>query len=41
MTISEVSKKYNVSKRSINRWRSNGTERKKGSGRKFKDPVLY
>lgn len=36
MTISEVPRKYNVSKRSINRWRSNGAERKKGSGRKFR-----
>ena len=35
-----VSSKYNVSIRNLVRWKKLGIERKKGSGRKFKDPYL-
>ena len=35
-----VAKKFGVSIRSINRWVKAGTIRKKGSGRKYKDPNL-
>lgn len=40
MSNSEVSKKYNVSLRNVTRWKKEGIERKKGSGRKYKDPLL-
>lgn len=40
MRMTEVAKKYNVSKRSLTRWKANGIERKKGSGRKLKDQSL-
>ena len=36
----EISRKYNISLRNVTRWRKEGVERKKGSGRKFKDPTL-
>ena len=35
-----VSSKYNVSIRNLVRWKKLGIERKKGSGRKYKDPYL-
>lgn len=40
MRTSEVSEKYGISSRNINRWKKIGILRKKGSGRKFKDPSL-
>ena len=40
MSNIEVSKKYKVSLRNVTRWRKEGIERKKGSGRRFKDPSL-
>ena len=36
----EISRKYNISLRNVTRWRKEGVERKKGSGRKYKDPTL-
>lgn len=40
MRTVEVAKKYGISTRNVNRWKKKGIERKKGSGRKFKDPRL-
>ena len=40
MRTAEVAKKYGISTRNVNRWKKKGIERKKGSGRKFKDPRL-
>lgn len=40
MKTRDVSKKYGISTRNINRWKKIGILRKKGSGRKFKDPKL-
>lgn len=39
-SIKNISLKYNVSIRNLTRWKKQGIERKKGSGRKFKDPYL-
>ncbi len=39
-SIKNISLKYNVSVRNLTRWKKQGIERKKGSGRKFKDPNL-
>ena len=39
-SIRNISLKYNVSIRNLTRWKKKGIERKKGSGRKFKDPKL-
>ena len=39
-SIKNISLKYNVSIRNLTRWKKQGIERKKGSGRKFKDPNL-
>ena len=39
-SIKNISLKYNVSVRNLTRWKKQGIERKKGSGRKFKDPYL-
>ena len=40
MRTVEVAKKYGISTRNVNRWKKKGIQRKKGSGRKFKDPRL-
>jgi hypothetical protein len=40
LTTKEVANKYHVSVRNITRWKKSGIDRKKGSGRKFKDPDL-
>ena len=40
MRTIEVAKKYGISTRNVNRWKKKGIQRKKGSGRKFKDPKL-
>jgi hypothetical protein len=40
MRTAEVAKKYGISTRNVNRWKKKGIQRKKGSGRKFKDPRL-
>ena len=40
MRTIEVAKKYGISTRNVNRWKKKGIQRKKGSGRKFKDPRL-
>ena len=40
MRTIEVAKKYGISTRNINRWKKIGIKRKRGSGRKFKDPGL-
>ena len=40
MRTAEVAKKYGISTRNVNRWKKKGIQRKKGSGRKFKDPKL-
>ena len=40
MRTIEVAKKYGISTRNINRWKKKGIRRKRGSGRKFKDPNL-
>lgn len=40
MRTIEVAKKYGISTRNINRWKKKGIRRKRGSGRKFKDPSL-
>ena len=40
MRTTEVAKKYGISTRNVNRWKKKGIQRKKGSGRKFKDPRL-
>ena len=40
MRTIDVAKKYGISSRNINRWKKLGIKRKKGSGRKFKDPDL-
>ena len=40
MRTVEVAKKYGISTRNVNRWKKKGIQRKKGSGRKFKDPKL-
>ena len=40
MSTIEVAKKYGISTRNVNRWKKKGIQRKKGSGRKFKDPRL-
>ena len=40
MRTIDVAKKYGISTRNINRWKKLGIKRKRGSGRKFKDPDL-
>ena len=40
MKTIDVARKYGISTRNINRWKKIGIKRKKGSGRKFKDPLL-
>ena len=40
MKTIEVAKKYGISTRNINRWKKIGIKRKKGSGRKLRDPAL-
>ena len=40
MRTIDVAKKYGISTRNINRWKKIGVKRKRGSGRKFKDPDL-
>lgn len=40
MKTIEVAKKYGISTRNINRWKKIGIKRKKGSGRKLRDPNL-
>ena len=40
MKTIDVARKYGISTRNINRWKKIGIKRKKGSGRKFKDPGL-
>lgn len=40
MRTIEVAKKYGISTRNINRWKKIGIKRKRGSGRKYKDPNL-
>jgi len=40
MKTIEVAKKYGISTRNINRWKKIGIKRKKGSGRKLRDPTL-
>ena len=40
MRTIEVARKYGISTRNINRWKKLGIKRKRGSGRKFKDPGL-
>lgn len=40
MRTIDVAKKYGISTRNINRWKKIGIKRKRGSGRKFKDPDL-
>ena len=37
MRTVEVAKKYGISTRNLNRWKKKGIQRKKGSGRKFKE----
>lgn len=40
MRTIEVAQKYGISTRNVNRWKKMGIKRKKGSGRKYKDPRL-
>ena len=40
MRTVEVAQKYGISTRNVNRWKKMGIKRKKGSGRKYKDPRL-
>ena len=40
MKTIDVAKKYGISTRNINRWKKIGIKRKKGSGRKLRDPAL-
>ena len=40
MKTIDVAKKYGISTRNINRWKKKGIKRKRGSGRKYKDPEL-
>jgi hypothetical protein len=40
MKTIDVAKKYGISTRNINRWKKIGIKRKKGSGRKLRDPTL-
>ena len=40
MKTIDVAKKYGISTRNINRWKKLGIKRKRGSGRKYKDPEL-
>ena len=40
LSSKEIAEKYNISIRNISRWKKEGIERKKGSGRKYKDPEL-
>lgn len=40
MRTIDVARKYGISTRNINRWKKIGIKRKRGSGRKFKDPDL-
>ena len=40
MRTIDVAKKYGISTRNINRWKKLGIKRKRGSGRKYKDPGL-
>ena len=40
LKVTYISKKYGINIRTLRRWKKNGINRKKGSGRKYMDPYL-